>query len=124
MTQEELNKLIGQNIRKYRLIYSATEHKLTQADLAKQIGVTTAFIGLLESNSNSQGLSVYNLLQISEALNIPINKFFEKVWYLKNIVLFVYICWVFVIDSDYFLWYTFVRRLYLWESWLKEIREE
>lgn len=79
MTQEELNKLIGQNIRKYRLIYSATEHKLTQADLAKQIGVTTAFIGLLESNSNSQGLSVYNLLQISEALNIPINKFFEKV---------------------------------------------
>ena len=77
MTQEELNKIIGKNIRKYRLIYSATEHKLTQADLAKQIGVTTAFIGQLESNKKIQGIGIYNLMQISKILNTPINKFLE-----------------------------------------------
>ena len=77
MTQEELNEKIGKNVRKYRLIYSANNTKLTQKELANKIGVSTPLIGALESANSSQGVSVYNLFQISEILNIPIEKFFE-----------------------------------------------
>ena len=77
MTQEELNRIIGKNVRKYRLIYSANNTKLTQKELANKIGVSTPLIGALESANSRQGVSVYNLFQISEVLNIPIEKFFE-----------------------------------------------
>lgn len=78
MTQEELNKIIGRNIRKYRLVYSAdNKTKLTQEKLAKLIGVSTPLIGALESNNNNQGVGVYNLYKISQILNVPIEKFFE-----------------------------------------------
>ena len=77
MTQEELNRIIGKNVRKYRLIYSANNTKLTQKELANKIGVSTPLIGALESANSRQGVSVYNLFQISKILNIPIEKFFE-----------------------------------------------
>ena len=77
MTQEELNRIIGKNVRKYRLIYSANNTKLTQKELANKIGVSTPLIGALESTNSRQGVSVYNLFQISKILNIPIEKFFE-----------------------------------------------
>ena len=77
MTQEELNEKIGKNVRKYRLIYSANNTKLTQKELANKIGVSTPLIGALESANSRQGVSVYNLFQISKILNIPIEKFFE-----------------------------------------------
>lgn len=79
MTQEELNQLVGNNVRKYRLIYNANnQEKLTQAKLANQIGVTTPLIGALESKASSNGIGIYNLYKISEVLNVPIEKFFEK----------------------------------------------
>ena len=77
MTQEELNRIIGKNVRKYRLIYSANNTKLTQKELANKIGVSTPLICALESANSRQGVSVYNLFQISKILNIPIEKFFE-----------------------------------------------
>lgn len=78
MTKKELNRLVGNNIRKYRLIYNAINNtKITQATLAKEVGVSTPLIGQLESNKSSQGLSLYHLYRISEFLNIPIEKFFE-----------------------------------------------
>ena len=77
MTQEELNEKIGKNVRKYRLIYSANNTKLTQKELANKIGVSTPLIGALESTNSRQGVSIYNLFQISKILNIPIEKFFE-----------------------------------------------
>ena len=77
MTQEELNRIIGKNVRKYRLIYSANNTKFTQKELANKIGVSTPLIGALESANSRQGVSVYNLFQISKILNIPIEKFFE-----------------------------------------------
>ena len=65
MTQEELNEKIGKNVRKYRLLYNA------------KIGVSTPLIGALESTNSRQGVSIYNLFQISKILNTPIEKFFE-----------------------------------------------
>ena len=75
--EEQIMKNIGKNIRKYRLIFSATESKLTQSDLAERVGVSTSLIGALESNKSIQGIGVYNLYKISEVLGVDINKFFE-----------------------------------------------
>ena len=79
MTKKELNKIIGKNIRKYRLIYNAyNKNKLTQAGLASKIGAKTPLIGALESDNNNMGVSIYNLYMISKVLNVPIEKFFEE----------------------------------------------
>lgn len=78
MTKEnELNKKIGKNIKKYRLLYNINNHELTQKELANKIGVSVSLIGGLESKNNSQGISIYNLFKISKALKVPIEKFFE-----------------------------------------------
>ena len=79
MTNEELKKLVGKNIKKYRLIYnSCNKEKLTQEKLAEKIGAKTPLIGALESENNNIGVSIYNLYMISKTLNVPINKFFEE----------------------------------------------
>ena len=79
MTNEELKKIIGRNVRKYRLIYNAyNKDKLTQKGLAEKIGARTPLIGALESENNPMGISIYNLYMISKTLNVPINKFFEE----------------------------------------------
>ena len=45
MTNEELKKVVGRNVRKYRLIYNAyNKEKLTQKDLASKIGAKTPLI--------------------------------------------------------------------------------
>ena len=77
MTEISLNKIIGKNIKKYRLIYNFNNEKLTQQELAKKIGVSTSLIGSMESNKTNQGISIYNLYKISEVLNVPINKLLE-----------------------------------------------
>ena len=77
MTEDIINKRVGSNVRKYRLMYSASKRNMTQADLAERIGVSTSLIGGLESKKVTQGVSIYNLYKISEVLNVPINKFFE-----------------------------------------------
>ena len=79
MTNEELKKIIGRNVRKYRLIYNAyNKDKLTQKGLAEKIGARTPLIGALESEISDMGVSIYNLYMISKVLNVPINKFFEE----------------------------------------------
>ena len=76
---EELKKLVGRNVRKYRLIYNAyNKEKLTQKGLASKIGAKTPLIGALESDNNTMGVSIYNLYMISKVLNVPIEKFFEE----------------------------------------------
>jgi len=77
MTEKELNKKVGENIKKYRLLYNINNGKLTQKDLANKIGVSISLIGVLESNKSTQGISIYNLYKISEVFNIPINKLLE-----------------------------------------------
>lgn len=77
MTEKEFNIKVGNNIRKYRLIYNANIGELTQKDLANKIGVSVSMIGALESKNTHQGISIFNLYKISEVLEVPINNFFE-----------------------------------------------
>ena len=74
--ESELYKVIGSNIKYYRKLYSINNEELTQEQLASLIGVSTSLIGNLESKNTYQGISVYNLYKISNALNIDIDKFF------------------------------------------------
>jgi len=77
MTEKELNKKVGRNIKKYRILHNINNGKLTQKELSSKIGVSVSLIGAIESNKSSQGISIYNLYKISEVLKISINKFFE-----------------------------------------------
>ena len=77
MTEKMINKKVGKNIKRYRLLYNLNVRNMTQAELAERIGVSTSLIGGLESDNLTQGISIYNLYKISEVLNVPINKFFE-----------------------------------------------
>ena len=77
MTEEKLNKTIGKNVRKYRLIYNANGGDMTQRELASKVGVSVSMIGALESKKITQGVSLYNLYKISEILNVPLTKFLE-----------------------------------------------
>ena len=73
MTNEKIKMIIGNNIIKYRIM-----RNLTQEELANLIRCTTPLIGALESSKMCQGISVYNLYKISNALDISIEKFFEE----------------------------------------------
>ena len=78
--QERLNQIIGRNIKFYREIYNLKntgKEKMTQALLAKKVGVSTPLIGSLESENYCQGISVYNLYKISKVLGVPVEKFYE-----------------------------------------------
>ena len=78
MNKQELNKLIGKNVKKYRLLYNTkNKNKLTQAKLSEMLSVHMSLIAALESSNSTQGLSIYNLYQISKILNVRIDKFFE-----------------------------------------------
>ena len=78
MNKQELNKLIGKNVKKYRLLYNTkNKNKLTQAKLSEILDVHMSLIAALESSNSTQGLSIYNLYQISKILNVRIDKFFE-----------------------------------------------
>ena len=78
MTEIKLNELIGKNVKKYRLLYNADGGNMSQRKLASIVGVSTSLIGALESKKNTQGIGLYNLYKISEALNVPMYKFFEQ----------------------------------------------
>ncbi len=77
MDQNTLNKIIGNNIKKYRLLYSKTKSKMTQENLAELLNVSVSLISSLESNKTNKGISITNLYKISVILDVPIHKFFE-----------------------------------------------
>ena len=77
INEQTINKKVGKNIRKYRLLYNANIDNLTQKDLAEKVGVSVSLIGCLESTNVNQGISIYNLYKISEILGVSIDKFFE-----------------------------------------------
>ena len=75
MTEENFNKMIGKNVRKYRLIYNANGGYLTQRDLATKVGVSVSLIGALESKKVNQGISLFTLYKISKVLNVSLEEF-------------------------------------------------
>ena len=77
MDQNTLNRIIGNNITKYRLLYSENKSKMTQENLAELLNVSVSLISSLESNKTNKGISISNLCKISIILDVPIHKFFE-----------------------------------------------
>ena len=52
MNKQELNKLIGKNVKKYRLLYNTkNKNKMTQAKLSEMLGVHMSLIAALESSN-------------------------------------------------------------------------
>lgn len=78
ITSAELFKVIGKNVKYYRKLYNLKVGKMTQEDLAEIVDVSTALIGGLESAKINQGISVFNLWKISNALQISIDKLFDN----------------------------------------------
>ena len=70
-TPDIVDVYIGANIRKIRLLKD-----MTQSDLAKQIGVRFQQVQKYETAQNRVGAS--RLLQISEALEVPVVRLFGK----------------------------------------------
>lgn len=77
INQNELNIIIGKNIKKYRKLYNKKYGKMTQEELAEIINVSVSLISNLESSSIIKGISINNLYKISVVLKVPISKFFE-----------------------------------------------
>ena len=78
MDQEKLNKLVGKNIKKYRLLTIVNGKSMTQEQLAELVNVSVSLISSLESNKTKKGISIPNLYRISKVIKTPINKFFEE----------------------------------------------
>jgi transcriptional regulator with XRE-family HTH domain len=69
---ENIIEIIAQNIRKYRI-----EKKITQEQLAIDIGVSPEYYRKFESTLGSEGISLTNVYKISVVLGVNIDKFFE-----------------------------------------------
>lgn len=65
---------IAYNVIKYRKL-----NKITQEQLAVDIGVSPEFIRKFESTKGSEGLSLMSLYKISIVLNTSVDKFFESI---------------------------------------------
>ncbi|HOK55955.1 MAG TPA: helix-turn-helix transcriptional regulator [bacterium] len=71
---EDFYKKIGRKIREVR-----KSKKITQEELAYRIGVTPNFIGLIERGKKRP--SIETLRKISDALEVPVSYFFDKITY-------------------------------------------
>lgn len=70
-----VKKQIGENIRFYR-----TLRKLSQAEVAKKAGISTAFVGITERGMNTP--SINTIIKIADAMDIPLSDIF----YLEPII--------------------------------------
>ena len=71
---ENIIETIAYNVIKYRKL-----NKITQEQLALDIGVSPEFIRKFESTKGSEGLSLLSLYKISVVLGVSIDKFFESI---------------------------------------------
>lgn len=76
--QNKLFDIIGKNTKFYRNLYSLKKKKMTQENLAEIINMSVSIIGNLEISKVKQGISLYTLWQISNALEVPIQNFFVE----------------------------------------------
>ena len=67
---KDINQIVSDNIRKYRL-----EKNLTQESLALESGLHRAYIGQVERNEKSIGLT--NLQKIALTLKVDIREFLD-----------------------------------------------
>lgn len=66
-------KVVSTNIRKYRKLA-----KITQEQLAVDIGRSYDFVRRIEYKNGDIGCSLDTLYRISVVLNVPMSKFFEE----------------------------------------------
>ncbi len=78
MSEEELIKIIGHNIKKYREHYSKTKEIMTIEQLSKLTNLSANHIANLEKQNTNISISINTLYKISIVLNVPLNKFLEK----------------------------------------------
>ena len=78
MNDEELIKIIGQNIKKYRLIYSQTKETMTIEKLSQLTNISQNKIYNLENLNINSDINITNLYKIATVLEVPINYFLEK----------------------------------------------
>lgn len=78
-TRGDIFKIIGANVRYYRNIYNANhpDKRISQAKMAKMCNVSTGLIGSLETGK-VLGISIPVLWNISQILDVSIDKFFEE----------------------------------------------
>lgn len=78
-TRGDIFKIIGANVRYYRGLYNVNhpKNRISQAKLAEMCGVSTGLIGSLETGK-VQGISIPVLWNVSQILNVSIEKFFEN----------------------------------------------
>lgn len=76
MEKNKLYKIIGKNIKKYRL--TCSEGVLSQETLAEYVGISTSLLRKLESDKANQGISIETLYKISIVLNVPISSFITE----------------------------------------------
>lgn len=77
--KKDIFKIVGSNVRYYRQLYNLNHpsEMISQAKLAEIIGVSTGLIGAIEAE-RLQGVSVPVLWNISQVLEVSIDKFFEE----------------------------------------------
>ena len=78
ISQNDLYRIIGENVKYYRLLYTLNKEKMTQEKLAELIDVSTNLIGNLESTKCSGGISVFTLYKISKVLEVSIDDLVTK----------------------------------------------
>lgn len=72
-TYQELLLKIGLKVSYYRKL-----NGISQEELAEKIGKSVGYIGMIEAPGVSKGVSIKTLFDISDVLNVPIQKFFEE----------------------------------------------
>ena len=72
-TYQELLLKIGLKVSYYRKL-----NGISQEERAEKIGKSVGYIGMIEAPGVSKGISIKTLFDISDVLNVPIQKFFEE----------------------------------------------
>ncbi len=85
MSNEQLLKILGQNIRKYR-----QAKKYTQEQMAERIGISTTFYANLERGT--KGVSIFVLRRIADVLKISVDSLLYEDrpdTHLRNVTIFL-----------------------------------
>ena len=71
MTKQMLRKIIGENIKRER-----TARNLSVEELAGLMGITPAYVGLIERGE--RGTTVHNISKLSEIFSLSFEKFVQS----------------------------------------------
>ena len=73
MNQENLNTIISNNIKKYRI-----KKNISKTKLSYLTRISKSTINNIENNTYNKEITIITLYRISKVLKVPINKFFEE----------------------------------------------